>query len=216
MKNIKQPIFVTGIQRSGSSIIARILSNCGVFTGAVTEMQENKDIRKVESAYFKQWFGISEKQQNIPNLNLITIPLTWEKTIKVCIESGVTENQHWLYKSARIAQIYPVWKYAFPDAKYIIVRRRTPDIIQSCMKTSFMNTYNTKEGWLGWVHEQERVFIDMIGSGLNCMEVWPERMVYGDFTQVLEMLEWLGLPWNDNIITLVTPLLKNSSLHKEK
>lgn len=212
------PILITGIERSGSSIVARIIASCGTFTGKVTEMQENKGIRNLIGSYFEDNFGISEKQQTpFPPIGQLPIPSGVGKLIEnlVALE-GKKEDQKWMYKSHRIAQIYPIWQYAFPNAKYIIVRRRTTDIIQSCLKTGFMTAYDTQEGWLGWIHEQEKLFVGMIEAGLNCKQIWPERMVYGDYSQVYEMLEWLGLEWNDNIVGLVTPLLKNSSIQKER
>ena len=64
-----------------------------------------------------------------------------------------------------------------------------------------------QKGWLWWIHEHERLFVDMIESGLNCKVVWPERMIRGDYHQVYEMLDWLGLPWDKKIVTSIGPLL---------
>ena len=47
----------------------------------------------------------------------------------------------------------------------------------------------------------------MIEAGLNCKVVWPERMVSGDYQQIHETLEWLGLKWNKEVINWIDPLL---------
>jgi hypothetical protein len=60
-----------------------------------------------------------------------------------------------------------------------------------------------REGWLWWVHQQEQEFRDMIETGLNVKVIWPERMLDGNFEQIHEMLEWVGLPWNPGIISLL-------------
>ena len=55
----------------------------------------------------------------------------------------------------------------------------------------------------------------MIETGLNCKMIWPERMVNGDYAQIFEMLDWLGLKWNDSIVPTIDPLL-NKSKQKER
>lgn len=207
------PILITGIERSGSTIIAKIIASCKVMTGATTEMMENTAIKKaVDNYYIEDLFMPVNGQKPLPNLADLHIPFGWGGMIEnILIDQGYKGENPWMYKSHRIAQIFPVWQYAFPNAKYIIVRRKTSDIIQSCLKTGFMTAYQDKEGWLEWVHQHEKLFVGMIEAGLNCKQIWPERMVYGDYSQVYEMIEWLGLEWNDNIVSLVTPLLKNSS-----
>ena len=52
----------------------------------------------------------------------------------------------------------------------------------------------------------------MIEAGLNCKVVWPDRMVNGDYSQIQETLEWLGLPWDHSIINIIDPLLWHSKL----
>ena len=104
----------------------------------------------------------------------------------------------------------------------LIVRRRTGDVIQSCIKTGYMRIFKDPvirseflfeteaEAWLWWVHEYEKRFVAMIESGLNCRIIWPERMVTGDYKQIYETIEWLGLKWNNNIPRIIDPLLNKS------
>ena len=50
----------------------------------------------------------------------------------------------------------------------------------------------------------------MIEAGLNCRIIWPERMVTGDYQQIYETIEWLGLRWNNAIPSIIDPLLNKS------
>ena len=50
----------------------------------------------------------------------------------------------------------------------------------------------------------------MIEAGVNCKIVWPERMVRGDYYQMYEAMDWVGLPWNTKVLSVVDPLLWNS------
>lgn len=204
------PIFVTGIERSGSSIIAKIINMCGAFTGQTTEMMENKALKRLVDTYYVYdlklpIFG----QKPLPNTQQLKVPMDWKEKVDTLLEKQEYTSP-WMYKSNRLAQIWPVWNHAYPNAKWIIVRRRTGDIIQSCMKTGFMNAYVDQEGWKEWVRTHEKLFVEMIEAGLNCKVVWPERMVVGDYSQIYEMLDWLGLEWNEGIVTMVQSQLKNS------
>jgi hypothetical protein len=69
---------------------------------------------------------------------------------------------------------------------------------------------NERDGWLWWIHQQEKLFVQMIESGLNCKVIWPERMLNGDFRQVHEMLDWVGLSWNTGIISILEEQLIKS------
>jgi len=205
------PIFVTGIERSGISIVSQILQICGAWTGEITDRWENKQLKQLLNKYYNS-IGLDPKGQNpIPDTSKLLIPNSWVQDVENCIFSeGYKHTQTWLFKSARLCQTWPIWNYAFPSARWIIVRRRTGDIVQSCMKTDFMKAYDTEEGWKDWVHKHEKYFVEMIEGGVNCKIVWPERMVHGDYHQMYEAMDWVGLPWNTKVLSVVDPLLWNS------
>jgi hypothetical protein len=113
----------------------------------------------------------------------------------------------WMFKDSRIALTWPLWNISFPDAKWIIVRRRTGDIIQSCMKTGYMKAYKDEEGWLGMVQEYEKKFIEIVAEKIDHRIIWPERMVDGDYGQFYEMCEWLGLKPTDKAMESLKTLL---------
>jgi hypothetical protein len=167
-------------------------------------------------------------QYPLPDIDKLLIPSNWQKDVEHIIASEGYKEGPWFYKGAKMCQHWPVWNYAFPDAKWIIVRRKTPDIIRSCMRTGFMRAFNSManrkavgasdeyDAWLWWVHEHEKRFEEMIREGLNCKQVWPERMVDGNYTQMKEMLEWLGLePDLSKIMNFIEPKLWKARMHKK-
>lgn len=213
---LNTPILITGIERSGSSLIGRIVDMCGAFSGKTTNMSENIRLKGLTDSYYKE-VGIDIRgQYPLPDTSQMLIPTDWkDKVYNILGSEDYEEQQLWMYKGSRIAQLWPIWNYAFPNAKWIIVRRRTGNVIESCMKTGFMNAYsdkkiqqiigvdNERDGWLWWVHEHEKLFVEMIETGLNVKVIWPERMLDGNFEQIHEMLRWLDLPWNPGIISLL-------------
>jgi hypothetical protein len=210
------PILITGAERSGSTLIARILDMCGVFSGNCNKMYESKSIHA-----FHKPFKEKTPHLMIPT-NAINVPVIWQEMVLRQLKREEWKGQPWMVKGGVLAQFWSVWYYAFPDAKWLIVRRRTGDVIQSCVKTGYMKMFKSKgnldligvekeeEGWLWWVRNYEKKFVEMIEQGLNCRVIWPERMADGDFQQMEETIEWLGLKWNDKIPEVIEPLLEKS------
>ena len=210
------PIFITGAERSGSTLIARILDMCGVYSGRCNGMYEHTTITEFTNDYLKDF------PLGFPETKDIYIPAHWREAIEGVLIVEQALNKHWLLKSATLARMWSVWNYAYPDAKWLIIRRRTGDVIQSCLKTGYMRVFKNQQnlnslgfikeedGWLWWVHEYEKKFVEMIQAGLNCRVIWPERMVTGDYHQMYETIEWLGLKWNNDIPKVIDPLLNKS------
>jgi hypothetical protein len=221
----QSPILITGCPRSGTSIIASIINLCGAFGGEMSKrgMYSNDIIHEKIVKPFISKLSIDPKGQYPLSYNeSLQIPVNWKNSIEKAIIDQKYKYGQWMYKDALSSIIWPVWNYAFPNAKWIIVRRRTGDIIQSCLKTNYMcafdnkenqkaiGVYTEKDGWLWWVHEYEKRFVEMIESGVNCKQIWPERMATGDYSQIYEMLDWLGLKWDKHIPEITTPLFDHS------
>jgi hypothetical protein len=225
----KMPILITGIERSGSSIIAKIIAASGVFAGDTSKMMENTFLNGFLCSYYRK-IGADEKGQfPLPAIEKLQPFQLRDKIECAIMAQGYRWDKPYLLKSNRLSQTWPIWHGAFPDSRWIIVRRRTGDIVYSCLHTAFMQAFrkeeirkkigvsDEREGWLWWVHQHEARFVEMIQTGLNCMVVWPERMVDGDYTQIEQMLNWLNLPYDENRIKeMVEPLIWKSRINKSK
>jgi hypothetical protein len=205
-------------------MIAGVINTCGAFGGNMAIDNSNKrgmfENTRIKDTLVKPYLlrmgGDAEGQYPLPRQ--IHVPLTWKnEVLTVMNKEGYSKGQ-WMYKDSRMALMWQVWNKAFPDAKWLIVRRRTADIIHSCTRTAFMkafkgtgyqliNAKDENEAWLWWVHQYEKKFVEMIEAGLNCKIIWPERMVDGDYKQLYETLEWLGLEWNPEALNFINVLL---------
>ena len=206
----QSPILVTGCPRSGTSLVGTAIHMCGAFQGKLIKrgmFENNKILEEVVIPYFKNIGADPLGQHPLPNVDSISIPVDWRKRIEQIIKDEGYSKGQWVYKDSRLSLIWPVWNYAFPNAKWIIVRRRTGDIVQSCLKTVYMAAFDEREDWIQWVRQYEKRFVGMIEAGVNCKVVWPERMVCGDYQQMHETLDWVGLTWNKEVINWIDPLL---------
>jgi hypothetical protein len=204
----RDPILITGIPRSGATMIAATINICGAFGGEMSKrgMYSNDRIRE----------DLVKLYLNTSKVGLGYIPINWKEEVESIIMQEGYKGGAWMYKDSNIPMMWKVWNYAYPHAKYIIVRRRTGDIVQSCMKTKYMTEHCTEEGWLSLVHEYEAKFVEMIQEGLNCKIIWPERMIHGDYQQLYELCEWLGLEWNRKALGFIDSLLWGKQKERSK
>lgn len=232
---MRDPILITGAARSGTSMVAGVINLCGAFGGNMSGsnrnnekgMFENIQIRNNLVKPYLRGMGVDPLgQYPLPEISNLPIPNGWNDRVVSIMKKEGYQSGPWMYKGAKACLIWPVWKHAFPDAKWIIVRRRTGDIVNSCFKTNFMRAFQRqqfrdaigvkteKDGWIWWVNQHEDRFVEMIQEGINIKIVWPERMVGGDYKQIMETIEWLGLEWKSEVLSFIDPKLWKSRRKK--
>lgn len=221
------PILITGCARSGTSMIAGAVHLCGAFGGRMTGATrwnqkgqfENTDIRDgLTKPYLRSMGADPLGQYPLPDIQRLVIPNDWRRQVEqVFLNHGYNPDnkQKIFYKGAKSCLFWPVWHYAFPNARWIIVRRHKVDIVASCQKTGFMRAFrdrqvqrkvgaaDEKTGWAWWVEQHLTRFREMQDAGLNIKVVWPERMIQGDYQQLYETIEWLGLEWNPEVLSFI-------------
>lgn len=214
----KQLILITGVERSGSTLISRVLQLCEANAGQTNKMRENVSLRTLTQNYLSR----VSIDCFMPDFSNLEIPKNWSELVDEALKNDrIPNSMPFMFKYSGIAQMWPVWYLYYPDAKWIIVRRRTGDIVNSLMETSYMNRFknienikkvdalNEKEAWLWWIHKYEDLFREIIATkDLNYRIVWPERMRDGDFEQMKEVVNWCGLKWNEEVVSTMKNLLK--------
>jgi hypothetical protein len=218
-----KPILITGAARSGTSLVGACVHLCGAWKGDTVGpgrwnkkgMYENHALREKVVKPILMKMGVDRRGQfPLPKTDDVIIPQKFKEHVLSTIkQQGWTPDKPWMYKCAKMSLIWPVWQYAFPNSKWVIVRRKTSDIVNSCMRTGFMTAFgnekvqkrvnvdNERDGWVWWVRRHEDKFVEIIKAGLNVQMVWPERMVNADYEQMMHTMEWLGLTWNGSAVS---------------
>lgn len=214
---MRDPIIITGAPRSGKTMIAGILDMCGVKSGHVNKRFENAKLHDlIFKPYLHSIHHDPEGMRSFPDAydDNIIFPNFRDDIVDLMTDQGCEDNDKWMIKSSHPALFWPVMQEAFPNAKYIIIRRRIGDIATSCMKTAYMNAFDNREDWVHMCRMYELKFVEMINAGLNCKVIWPHRMAFGDYRQIYELLEWLGLEWQTEILNWIDP--KFNKMRKRK
>lgn len=192
------PILITGAPRSGKTIVANILRMCGVFTGITNNMLEN-EIFDLEIAPYLTFIGSDPLGHRFIPETITFIPDDIKKDIIARLINQGYRNGKYILKSSRIVITYQLWQSYYPDARYVIVRRNKHDIVDSCIKTGYMNSFQTKDEWSLMIDAYEKK-IEEIKGRVKYIEVWPEKMTYGDYSEMYKMIGFLGLSWKDEIM----------------
>ena len=215
---IKDPILITGCARSGTSMTAGIINICGAWGGEMSGqnkfnkkgMFENTALRQLVIKPFLRSIGVDPLgQYPLPDIFKLPKVSDWrDQILTPLVIQGLKDDFTWFYKCAKACLIWPIWKEAFPKAKWIIVRRRESEIVESCLKTTFMRAFDNYDGWKWWTDQHLLRFGEMWHSGLNIREVWPRKIIEGDLSEIKDVINWLELSWSeDKIIDFVSPSL---------
>lgn len=187
-------IFVTGCARSGTSLTARILQAHGCNLGKpqdINVLYENTDIRQnVLKPYLRSVGADPMGQQKLPDTD--NLPLREGLREEVLKRIGCKEPI--AYKDAKLTLCWRTWNAAFPEAKWVLVRRDKERIVDSCLRTDFMWSYTERAKWREWVEQHEKRF-DAMRKELNLIEVWPDRIME-EPEAFASVAEFCGLTFN--------------------
>jgi hypothetical protein len=205
-----KPIFVIGLPRSGTSMIAGSLGICGAWTGSTvpgggTENPkgffEHAAIRELVIKKILKDLGCDPLGVRIlPPFDLQIEVIDLADIIKSLVEKdGYKNDRPWLLKDAKLTLLWPIFRKAFPDATWIVVRRDEEGFINSCLRTSFMKQHSQDRAFWKNYAEEYRVRIDaLIDSGANVLEISSPEVISGNFDHFREVVSRLGLVFNED------------------
>lgn len=183
-------ILITGCARSGTSLTTGIFQACGANLGEVNGLNEHTFIRDELVKPYLRYIGADPMGQDpLPDLSDVWIDPDWRQKVTSALDGANC------YKGAKMCLVWPLWKHAFPEAKWIIVRRDPEKIVDSCVRTSFMRAFKSRAGWQEWVYFHLRKFEEMKAE-LDVIEVWPNEFIAGDESGMKSAVEFAGLEWN--------------------
>lgn len=200
------PILITGAARSGTSLVAGIVHFCGAWGGHSSNSTkwnkkgffENLQIRELIIKPYLRTLGVDPLgQYPLPNVDSLAPCPNIAQRVEFIFKTQGYTGQKCFFKGAKLCLVWPVFHADFPDSKWIIVRRDDADIVNSCMQTSFMRKLKTEAEWQEWVDHHKERFREMHDSEMQVKEVWPKKFLEGDFSEIKEVIEWVGLDWNE-------------------
>lgn len=154
------PILITGMHRSGTSLLAEILLNMGVFIGTdLEEHAESVSFRSLSEQIFHFGHAFWDTPTNLKAL--LNSPPTCEtikEGIKELFGSKNFQDQYWGnqppnqtlwgWKDPRALPIYRIWKEIFPGLRTIVIVRHGVDVAMSMARRARDNNQRINAGSL--------------------------------------------------------------------
>ena len=150
------PLLITGLPRSGTSTVDGILGELGLWLGkTVTDgnpanrkdffenvsLRENVNkniLRKLECDPLR--VGKLPDLENLPHIS------GFSRAVETMIKAeGYDGHSSWGFKDTKLTLLWPCWREAFPNARWVVVHRPRHLVIQSYLKTHFMNQHSVEE-----------------------------------------------------------------------
>ncbi len=216
--NITQPIMIVGSACSGLDNIASVLHHAGLWSGchiytrrrlghpAFINGQILAQISRplLDRGRFGDVFG----QAYLPTKGYREQIDTKEraerlqKELTSIILKQEYEEGQWFVMCGKACLVWTVWNRAFPDAHWILVRRKKEDVIADCLERPYMRAYRTEAGWGEWYDIHVECFNEMILSLKKRIHVvWIEYILNGEYSQLTNALYDCNLDVSDDLIT---------------
>ena len=208
----RRPILVAGTARSGTSLTAGCLHLCGAWVGETVPgggpenpegFFENTILRETVVKHLLAREGVCPVGvQNLPELSSLRArPRLAQTVLQTIHKQGYQGKQPWLFKDAKLSLLWPVWVKAFPDARWIIVRRPREQIIRSCLRTGFMRHHSTDPAfWDRWIDAYRERLEALKQSGAWWREINTQQLLDGDFSTLRSIAGETGLEWNEDAV----------------
>ncbi len=199
-----RPILVTGLPRSGTSLIAGLLGQCGVWLGRTVPggppnprgffehiaLREGV-VKGILRALNCDPLGVARLP---PQEGLLPVDNLREMVHQLLRREGYDGSRPWLFKDAKLTLLWPQWVAAFPQARWVIVRRDTEAVIDSCLRTHFMAWHGLdRSQWRAWAESYQTRLQRLTASVPWWREIHPHRLVHGDWRPFLSLAHALGL-----------------------
>jgi hypothetical protein len=200
------PVLVTGLPRSGTSMVAGLLGLAGLWLGHtvpggqenIRGFFENVILReRVQKEILRQGRFDPLGVQQLP-------PPAWHpliKSLRAVVGAALAAQQYdgrhiWGFKDAKLTLTWRVWHEHFPRARWVVVRRSSDEIVASCLRTSFMKQHSGDPAfWKQFVAD----YIERL-EALQREVGWSRVVAAGDvaagrFDALKQLVGDLGLSW---------------------
>jgi len=203
------PVFITGLPRSGTSMVAGLCAACGLWLGETVPpgpenpkgFFENKYIREhIIKTTLRDLGADIVGVRTLPYLATLPALPDLKSRLRAALNAeGYDASVPWGYKDAKLSLLWPQWATHFPDATWIIVHRNVEGFIDSCLRTWFMKWHSpSRDFWRAMADEYVTRLDCLRASVRTCHDVNTDAIIQRDFTDLKVAVEGAGLVWNEN------------------
>jgi hypothetical protein len=211
------PVFVTGLPRSGTSLVTGLLAICGLWLGH-TPPGNSENIR----GYFENVVLREKVQKEIlrrgqfdplgvrslpPRGWLPTIPDFRPLVAAALVTQHYDGMQPWGFKEPKMCLMWRLWDRHFPGARWVIVRRPIEQVVASCMRTSFLRHQSSNpQFWQVFADAYLQRIADLQSSVRWCRIIDSRDIIGGRLESLEGLIGDLHLVWRqEEVRAFVAP-----------
>ena len=217
----RHPIFVTGAARSGTSMVAQLLHEAGAWVGTTEPGSEENpqgffENRLLRDGLMKSLLAINGYDHlgvdPLPPIDFSTDFNLKALADRLLFDDGyvrLPDGAPWLFKDAKLLLTWRMWHKAYPDARWVLVRRDRDEIIDSCCRSKFMNRpqygERNRDFWSNWVDEY-LLRMEDLKKHIDYMEVDTNQLLDGNYCTIKDAISMCGLSYSDlNVKSVICP-----------
>ena len=193
-------VLVSSPSRSGSSLTGMMLDSAGLFGGVMKPgdrwnpkgYYENVAITELTVEYLIENDFNGLKKKFYPTDLDADFPNYRERVLNIIDSEGRAEGQRWFYKNAKVGLCWRLWARHFPEAKWVIVHRDKKEIVDSLMRTDFMDAFNKRDNWERFV-DYHRKLIDDLSQEVDHFVFNINRVFIGVESEIERLLKYVGV-----------------------
>lgn len=200
----EKPIVIAGMHRSGTSLVAHILSECGLFLGEDDQLIASHETDNVKGYWeFRSAVEYSDRLLKCAGSSWDTPEVfranNWKESIDLIQETGqvkqlfyplINSGNTWGWKDPRVTIMLPFWKSIFPNMKLIVCVRNPLEVAFSLSKryVSHVDFYDSLKLWQEYY---EALFND--NKGVDTIVTHYESLFFDAQKEIRRLCDFAGL-----------------------
>ncbi|MBR9764546.1 MAG: sulfotransferase [Rhodobacteraceae bacterium] len=199
-----RPLFVTGLPRSGTSLVMRMLAGQGLWLGETIPGNvdnpegygENRALRETRLKPLLEHLGADPRGvAPLPRTEALPpCPQLAAQMLQTIRDQGHDGRTPWGYKDPKLTLLWPLFARAFPQATWVVVTREREAVLRSLARASFMRRHSTSEEfWKPFCACYDDRLAALRASGVTVIELQAERIMGGEVEALAPVCAAMGL-----------------------
>ncbi len=212
-------LIISGMHRSGTSLLTRTLNQLGLYLGPEEKMMpasadnpegfwEHMDFVKINNELLEQFGGAWDFVPAFPeNWNTLPSLDPFYERARVLL-SAFEDQSFWGWKDPRNSLTLPFWQKLLPDAHHILVIRHPLEVAKSLHKRNFFSLVNGLNLW----KQYNEHWLQAAQHSKNCI-VHYEALLFNAEQELQRVMKKLGLELSadewENAKSVIKPNMKH-------
>jgi len=216
-RHFDAPIFITGLPRSGTSMVTGLLGASGLWLGATVPGGHENPRGFFENVLLREQVQKEILRRcNFDPLGVRRLPprdwLPNIRNFRLVVTAALAAQQYdggspWGFKDPKTLLTWRIWNHHFPRARWIIVRRPSEEVIASCLRTSFMKRQSSDPlFWRDLVDAYLSRLDDLQQAVAWCRSIQASDIIDQRYEDLERLMIELDLAWRpDAVRAFVAP-----------